>query len=195
MISAHHRSVSQPDRAGHRMWSAGGVSRVPEGAVRTYDLVVTVVHDAAAGHRPLLALRRHLPILEYAARADGATAEDLWRVAALAGVPADMLPPQLQAVGSQARLLCRPFVLRVGVGETLHLYVTNLLPTTSFGLALVDDDFGILPVAGEQAAILPGASQTWALQCNHSGIFPMYNRACSEDAQRRCLLGVLIVEP
>ncbi len=206
-MNIQHRGDPQPELFAHRpgMGAAGGQAKRP--AVRTYSLVVTAMPDASMPHKPLLALRRHLPVLEYLGQRRAATGErnahaleeDARRLAERANLPFERVR-QLVTAGADAgaRLgnpLLRPLVLRAACGEIIQATVTNLLPASALSLALLDDDYGIQPQVEARPAVPPGNSDVWTLHCTHAGIFPIYNRACPDDAVRRCLLGVLIVEP
>lgn len=88
----------------------------------------------------------------------------------------------------------RPLVIRARLGDRLLLSVTNRLAGEPLSVALVDDDYGIQ--AHDSAAPLrPGETHTYLWHCRHAGIYPMYNRAATDSAEHRSLLGVLIVEP
>lgn len=138
--------------------------------VRHYQLVALLLPSSAgpgAEKRPILGLRWHLPLYEQLLR-----------------------HPEL---GQRPGKLARPFVLRAALGEVIVTQVTNLLVHTSLCLGLVDDDYGILESEGGEIA--PGESQTCTWRCRHAGIYPIYNRACADAAERRTLLGVLMIEP
>ena len=102
--------------------------------------------------------------------------------------PAASTPPAAGTVDSDKR----PFVLRAAVGEVITTEIFNLLADTPLCLAVVDDDYGILEDEGVEIA--PGESRTLTWHCRHTGIYPIYNRACRDAAERRTLFGVLIID-
>jgi hypothetical protein len=132
-----------------------------------YQLVALLLAEEGGGQRPALGLRRQLPCSEH-------------RLSA----------PEPALRQAQAT---RPFVLRARPGDRIETQVTNLLPRTPLGLALVDDDYAILETDAPE--IMPGETCTCIWHCRHAGIYPIYNRACSDPVERRNLLGVLIIEP
>lgn len=206
MINRQHRGDPQPESTAHRpgRGAAGSLAKRP--AVRTYSLVVTAMPDASMPHKPLLALRRHLPVLEYLNQQSAATGDrnahaldqDAWRLAERANLPFERVRQLVLAstdVGARlGRPLWRPLLLRAGCGETIHATVTNLLPASALSLALLDDDYGIQSQVEARPATPPGHSDVWTLRCTHAGIFPICNRACPDDAVCRGRLGMLIVE-
>ena len=131
---------------------------------RRYQLIA-VLAGAAGQERPVLGLRRYLPLYV-----------QMWHE------PEMRLPR-----------LVRPFVLRAAVGELIETQVTSLLTHTRLSLAVVEGE-GILEASGP-AEIVHGEAQTYVWHCWRAGIFPIYNRACHDPVERRSLLGVLIVEP
>lgn len=146
-----------------------GVARKPSLHLeRVYTLVAACLPDDSGRERPILGLRRHL-------------------------APNAVLH-RGQTGAHNRQKFTRPFVLRASLGERVQVQVTNLLAHMPLNLALVDDDFGIME-AGEGPEIAHGGSYTYTWNCRHVGVYPMYNRACSDPVERRNLLGVLIVEP
>lgn len=101
---------------------------------------------------------------------------------------------QSGAAGAHAPQPMRPFVLRASLGERIQVQVTNMLADSPLFLALVDDDYGIIEDC-EVAALVQGETHTYVWNCRHAGVYPMYNLMCPDPAERRSLLGVLIVEP
>ncbi len=135
---------------------------------RVYSLVATLLPDGHGRQRPVLGLRRHLPLHDQLRRG--------------------------QAVAWNQQKLVRPFVLRAALGERIQLQVTNLLPDSLLNLGLVDDDYAIAE-SDSAAVVAPSAAHTYRWNCRHAGVYPVYNRAASDPAERRNLLGVLIIEP
>jgi hypothetical protein len=207
MMNVHHRGEPQFEGTAHRLAPGTMVGPGKHLPMRTYSLVVTTIPDGSMQQKPLLALRRHLPLLEYLGQRIAATGDnrecdldaDAEEISELAGLAFEKVRPLLYLAGNtgtrHGHPLLRPLVLRASRGASIQLQITNLLPASAFSFALVDDDYGIQSVIDARPAVLPGQSDEWTLHCTHAGIFPLYNRACPNDAQRRCLLGVLIVEP
>jgi hypothetical protein len=149
-----------------------GVTRKSAHSERVYTLVAAWLADDNGRQRPILGLRRYLPLN------------------ALLNAPLH----RGQDGAYSRQKMTRPFVLRASLGERIQVQVTNLLAHVPLNLALVDDDFGIME-AGEGPAIAYGESHTYIWTCYHAGVYPMYNQACPDPVERRSLLGVLIVEP
>ena len=104
----------------------------------------------------------------------------------------DEQEPHHAEPGQQQEGQAQPFVLRAAVGEVITTEIFNLLADTPLCLAVVDDDYGILEDEGVEIA--PGESRTLTWHCRHAGVYPIYNRACRDAAERRILLGVLIID-
>lgn len=187
---------------------------------RCYALVAASVADANGREHPLLALHRHLPLIEALrerqvrrqAAGDGATSEtgmsetgaseaEVQRVAQACGLGEQKVRALLAGAPENSPVSLRPLVLRAALGECIETQVTNLLPHTALCLALVDDDYGIQQGSREgseeanQHCLAYGETRTYRWHCRHPGIYPMYNRLGGTAAEKRCLLGVLIVEP
>jgi hypothetical protein len=137
-------------------------------ATRHYQLVALLLEGEGGQQRSVLGLRWYLPLYEHRLHEHGS--------------------------GLRQTRLSKPFVLRAILGDSIETQVTNLLPHTPLCLALVDDDYEILEAAGA-LEIMPGETRTCTWRCRHPGIYPIYNRACTDPGERRNLLGVLIVEP
>ena len=199
MLDVHHRNGYRSLHVGcdpHEA-TAAGLGRV-------YNLVVAELLETNHKTRPILALRRHLPLIEYfgdrqsVPSKDGNSAlqleADARRLADISGLSEHAVAQLLLANTMGPRTLLRPLVFRATLGERLEIQITNLLAKTPLSLALVDDDYGIQgsatapPLAGGEAA-----AYVW--RCNHAGIYPLFNPAALTPSERRCLLGVLIIEP
>lgn len=150
-----------------RLPSAQPLPAPASAAPHHYQLVALLLEGEGGQRRPVLGLRWHLPLYEQRLLEPG---------------------PALR----QSKLT-RPFVLHARLGDCIETQVTNLLPLTPLGLALVDDDYAILEPGAPE--IMPGETCTCTWRCRHAGIYPIYNRACIDPGERRNLLGVLIIEP
>lgn len=174
-----------------------------EAETRVYRLVVMTLPQAGGdAERPFLALQRNLPILDYLVqrlrepgrpvRTGADLDEDAQRLAQQHGLGVDYVRRMLPKDIRQPNPLLRPFVLRAVRGEQIEIHVTNRTRSL-MQLALLDDDFGIQPHA--EPALAPGESSVFRWQCKQTGIYPIFNAACTATKQPHCLLGVLMIEP
>lgn len=174
-----------------------------ETEMRVYRLVVMTLPQAdGETERPLLALQRNLPILDYLVqrlreagrpvRTGADLDQDAQRLAQRFGLGFDYVRRMLPKDIRQPNPLLRPFVLRAVRGEQIEIHVTNHTRVL-MQLALLDDDFGIQPHA--EPALAPGESGVFHWQCKQTGIYPIFNAACTATEQPHCLLGVLMIEP
>lgn len=186
-----------------RPFNPGRQATRAETEMRIYRLVVMTLPQAEGGpERPFLALQRNLPILDYLVRrlrepgrpvrASADLDEDAQRLAQRHGFGVDYVRRMLPKDIRQPNPLLRPFVLRAVRGEQIEIHVTNRT-CALMQLALLDDDFGIQPHA--EPALAPGESSVFRWQCKQTGIYPIFNAACTASEQPHCLLGVLMIEP
>jgi hypothetical protein len=147
---------------------------------RGFALVAVLEADGHGCQRPVLGLRRHQ------------AAQKQYAAPVHQGVIERTHFGQGTAQGAHKSV--RPFVLRARLGERIQLEVTNLLDHCLLSLALVDDDYGIMESCGAPP-VKNGETGVYTWNCRHAGVYPMYNKACSDPMERRSLLGVLIVEP
>jgi hypothetical protein len=174
----------------------------PEAETRVYRLVVMTMPQAGGADRPFLALQRNLPLLDYLAqrlsesdrpvRTPAELDADAQRLAQRHGIGVDYVRRMLPKDIRQPNALLRPFVLRAVRGEQIEIHVTNRTHCL-MQLALLDDDCGIQPHA--EPALAPGESGVFRWQCKQTGIYPIFNAACTATEQPHCLLGVLMIEP
>jgi hypothetical protein len=85
-------------------------------------------------------------------------------------------------------------VVRATLDERILVSVTNRLYGRQLSVALVDDNRGIQQY-DDSKPLQDGETHAYLWFCWHAGVYPIYNRAATNMAERRCLLGVLIVEP
>lgn len=174
-----------------------------ETELRVYRLVIMTLPQAGGdAERPFLALQRNLPILDYLVqrlrevecpvRTGADLEEDARRLAQHHGLGVDYVRRMLPKDIRQPNPLLRPFVLRAVRGEQIEIHVTNRTQSP-MQLALLDDDFGIQPHA--EPVLAPGESSVFRWQCKQTGIYPIFNAACTATEQPHCLLGVLMIEP
>jgi len=204
MIAIQHRNVTPMPTTHHRLPASVSADEVD----RSYSLVVASVADSKADSkaplRPILALRRHLPLIDYLGRrlasapvaahsADQLDA-DARTLAQAAGLPEEKVRPLLPVDVRQPHPLLRPLVMRANLGERIQISVTNWLAERALSLALVDDDYGIQDDS-DAPPIANGETHMYVWRCLHAGVYPIYNRAGASLAERRCLLGVLMIEP
>lgn len=204
MIAQHRQPVSDP--AAHRLSTVAPVPvRDTGAAARVYNLSAVPVPAAACeAGRAILTLQRHQPIMEYLQRrlshADDIVRSseqldcDAQTLSQHCGLTLDKVRRLLPEDARQTHNLTRPFVIRAVRGEQLELHVSNRLSGPLL-LALLDDDFGIQHSASHQRPLEPGERGVYLLACKQTGIYPIYNQACPQDAANRCLLGVLMIEP
>jgi hypothetical protein len=147
---------------------------------RGFGLVAALESDGHGYQRPVLGLRRQQAALAQASAPLHQAAVERTNYG--------------QGTAQAAQKSVRPFVLRARLGERIQLHVTNLLDHCLLSLALVDDDYGIMESSGTPP-IKQGETGVYVWNCRHAGVYPMYNKACSDPMERRSLLGVLIVEP
>jgi hypothetical protein len=200
MIAIHHRTVTPLRPTHHRMPAP---PRVFE-ADRVYSLVVVGVADEQVPQRPILALRRHLPAIESIgqrlvspqrfAQPSGRLDADAPALKPATGLSEAKVRSLLPLAVRQPHPLLRPLVIRATLGERILVSVSNRLAGRLLRVALVDDDYGIQE--DETAGPLrDGETGNVLWNCRHAGVYPIYNQAATSSAERRCLLGVLIVEP
>ena len=125
-------------------------------------------------------------------RSTWAALTDAQRLAQRHGIGVDYVRRMLPKDIRQPNALLRPFVLRAVRGEQIEIHVTNRTHCL-MQLALLDDDCGIQPHA--EPALAPGESGVFRWQCKQTGIYPIFNAACTATEQPHCLLGVLMIEP
>ena len=196
---AQHRTSSTIAETYHRPLAGNAGAEFQ----RIYDLVVVTLPDTLQPQRQrtCLAPRRYLPLFEYvrhhSTRASsqklGYDDSDLIRAAEAAELPLDRVRSMLMD-GAITQPFGKPFVVRAGRGDILLIRLTNKTTGQPVRLALVDDDYGMqtrYEAPGDGAE----GSQTYEWRCHQPGIYPIFNEAAQCDAERRCLLGVLIVEP
>ncbi len=176
----------------------------PSTEARVYRLVtVTMPGSGAEPERALLALQRYQPLLDYLAermasserpvRSSAELDEDAAKLAQRYALSVEHVRRMLPRDVRQPNSLLRPFVLRAVRNERIEVHVTNHTQQ-AMGLALLDDDYGIQQSL-EQPALQPGEEGVYTWQCSETGIFPIFNEACPDGMQHRCLLGVLMIEP
>lgn len=203
MLATYH-FYNAAETSQHR-WSVNPFkqSGSAETDMRVYRLVVMTLPQAGDdAERPFLALQRNLPILDYLVqrlresgrpvRTSADLDEDAQRLAQRHGLGVDYVRRMLPKDIRQPNSLLRPFVLRAVRGEQIEIHVTNYTRCL-MQLALLDDDFGIQPHA--EPVLTPGQSSVFYWQCNQTGIYPIFNAACTATEQPHCLLGVLMIEP
>ena len=100
-----------------------------------------------------------------------------------------LFPPEVR----HRHPLLRPLLVRATLGERILVSVTNRLSSRPLSMALLDDNHG-LQECDDRAPLSERESRTYFWHCTHAGVYPIYNRAATSMAERRCLLGVLIVE-
>lgn len=204
MLTSYHRQAPYESPT-HRRQPHATAQLLPAGAeMRVYRLVVTTTPERSGQRgRALLVLQRNQPILDYLAQRMADTAQptrtpgELEADAALLGqrhgLPTGHVLRMLPRDVRQPNPMLRPFVLRAARGEQIELHVTNRTGS-ALALALLDDDHGIQQPAG-QPPLEPGARGAYFWHCKEAGIYPIYNEACKDASQHRCLLGVLMIEP
>lgn len=200
MIAIQHRNVTPMPATYHRFPASTGTGV----ADRHYNLVVASVTDSKAALRPILALHRHLPLIDYlgrrlasapaAARSADQLDADARALSPVVGLSEEKVRPLLPADVRQPHPLLRPLVMRAALGERIQISVTNRLAERALSLALVDDEYGIQEQS-DAAPIVNGETRTYVWRCLHAGVYPIYNRAGVSLAEQRCLLGVLMIEP
>ena len=174
-----------------------------ETEMRVYRLVVMTMPQTGGGaERPFLALQRNLPLLDYLAqrlseserpvRTPAELDDEAQWLAHRHGLGVDYVRRMLPKDIRQPNSLLRPFVLRAVRGEQIEIHVTNRTQCL-MQLALLDDDCGIQPQP--EPALAPGESGVFRWQCRQTGIYPIFNAACTATEQPHCLLGVLMIEP
>ena len=209
MFAAYHRQIAGVSPVGdspvHRMpVFMTGKPLAVDIEERVYRLVAVLL-PAGNGEpeRPLFALKRFAPLVEYLAQRMGESAislrtmaeleEDATRLARRHGLSLEHVRRMLPADVRQPNALLRPFVVRAVRGEHIQVQVANHTPM-SLQVALLDDDYGIQQT-GDPLTLAPGETGVYSWQCKETGIFPIFNKACASSASRHCLLGVLMVEP
>jgi hypothetical protein len=173
-------------------------------ADRAYHLVAVDVTDNGTPHRPILALRRYLPIIDYLKKRLEAAHQVVynasqWDVDARAltratGMSEAMVRSMLALHVRQPHPLLRPLVIRATLGERILVSVTNRLAGERLNVALVDDHYGI-HVRDNAMPLQDGETSAVLWHCRHAGVYPIYNQAATGRAKQSSLLGVLIVEP
>lgn len=199
----HHRNIS--DQPIHRMPAFMASKQfAPSAEARVYRLVtVTMPGSGAEPERVLLALQRYQPLLDYfvqrmsinerPVRTSTELDEDASQLAQRHALSVEHVRRMLPGDIHQPNALLRPFVLRAVRNEHIEVHVTNHT-SQSMQLALLDDDYGIQQSL-EQPPLQPGEEGVYTWQCSETGIFPIFNEACPDRMQHRCLLGVLMIEP
>jgi hypothetical protein len=199
----YHRSVS--DQSMHQMQAFMASKQLaPSAEARVYRLVaVTMPGSGAEPERVLLALQRYQPLLDYLAERMGGSErpvrtsteldEDANKLAQRHALSVEHVRRMLPRDVRQPNSLLRPFVLRAIRNERIEVHVMNHLQQP-MQLALLDDDYGIQQSL-EQSPLQPGEEGVYTWQCSETGIFPIFNEACPDGMQHRCLLGVLMIEP
>lgn len=170
---------------------------------RVYDLVLVSLPDTSRPDRQRMCLapRRYLPLYEYVRQIRTAVESqmlahddaDLTRVAVATELPVERVRSMLMD-GAVTHPFGKPFVVRASRGELLFLRVTNMVAGHPLHLSLVDDDYGMQTRCTEMVHGAEGC-QEYEWRCHQPGIYPIFNAAAASDEERRCLLGVLIVEP
>lgn len=203
MLATHHFYNATETPHHRRPFVTAQKSMSAETELRVYRLVVMTMPQAGSdAERPFLTLQRNLPILDYLAqrlseaerpvRASAELDMDAQRLAQRYGFGVDYVRRMLPKDIRQPNPLLRPFVLRAVRGEQIEIHVTNYTRCL-MQLALLDDDFGIQPHT--EPVLTPGESSVFYWQCKQTGIYPIFNAACTATEQPHCLLGVLMIEP
>lgn len=199
----HYQAIS--DKPMHRMPTSLATRQLVCGVdVRVYRLVtVKMPGSGAEPERVLLALQRNHALLDYLAqrmssserpvRTSAELDEDAIELARRHALSVEHVRRMLPRDVRQPNALLRPFVLRAVRSERIEVHVTNHTQQP-MQLALLDDDYAIQQ-AVEQPPLQPGEEGVYIWQCSETGIFPIFNEACPDGMQNRCLLGVLMVEP
>lgn len=189
-----HRSASLPMESHHAALES-----------RLYRLVAMIM-PAADGNpeRVFLALQRHRPILDYLlarmreeqqfVRSTAELEMDARQLSHHAGLSHEHVRRMLPIDVRQPHTLLRPFVLRAVRGERIELHITNCTQGL-MQLALLDDDYGIACATACQSPLAVNESGVYYWHCNQTGIYPIFNQACTKRSHHRCLLGVLMIEP
>jgi hypothetical protein len=203
MFATHRQRVF--DSPAHRMPAFMAGKHIAANAEERVYRLVAVSLPAGNGEpdRAVLALHRYAPLVEYLVqrmsdhehptRTTGELEEDAVRLAQRHGLSLDHVRRMVPKDVRQPNSLLRPFVLRAVRGEWIQVHVTNRthLPLQ---VALLDDDFGIQQTT-EPHVLAPGETGLYSWQCQETGIFPIFNQACTSSLPHRCLLGVLMIEP